>query len=58
MNHNTQCIICFFAGIALAMFYDYLRCEWEAKDKRRKFPNQYPKAKLPQRGIKINQKLN
>jgi len=44
MNHHLECIICFFAGYALAMFYDYLRCEWEAKAKRRKHPNQYPKA--------------
>lgn len=54
MNHNLECIICFFGGFALAMFYDYLRCEWEAKAARRN--KGYPSAKPPQRGITITKK--
>lgn len=46
MSHSLQCIICFFAGYALAMYYDYLRCEWEAKAKRKNQHFKYPKATL------------
>lgn len=36
MNKEVAVIIAFFLGIAFDRFYDYLKCEWELKRKRKK----------------------
>ncbi|MCX6210091.1 MAG: hypothetical protein NTZ59_11510 [Bacteroidetes bacterium] len=47
MNKDVAIMIAYFLGIASYMFYDFLKCGWEAKRKRKaKYLKDYNKSQL------------
>lgn len=47
MSHELECLGCLFIGIVGTLFYDYIKCNWEAKENRKK--RRYPSVKYEQR---------
>ncbi len=40
MSHQLQVLLSFFMGVFATLFYDFLRCNWQAKNQRKK--RKYP----------------
>jgi hypothetical protein len=44
MSHELQVLLAFFMGVFGTLYYDFLKCNWEAKSKKkqRKYPTVTP----------------